>query len=318
MLNYKGIFSAKNSLPPFYEGGAHFKYIDLYEKLSKLQKINSPNEAMNQSSIENTMFDLQKKNYKNNNILNNINYKEDLLNKLITNKKNNNLCVIKKTIFKNDFIFNKTKSIINYKKIIYNNANKNNIINSKSIQNINKNEKKVEKNNNYHSNEKNNNEKKIIKFKIKKLKNGRNYKNNIFKIKNFKKINYSLPKIGNINFNKNISENNLDHKNSLSDLKDSAYIINNKYNINNICLNSNNLKENKELLINNSNKNNIYSYKHFFSLSNDENISYLKLKNNDLPVLPKLNKIKKTINHNVKLLNNYNNHNNSDLDESSI
>ena len=222
MLNYKGLYNRKNNLPLFYEGGAHFKYVDLYEKLSKLQNAISPNESMKESPIENKTFNLRKINYKANDLIN-INYKEDFLNKFITKNKNNNLFLIKKTNLKDDFNFNKTKSILNFKKINnifnYNNTNRHNIINCKSSQNLKKDKKIEEKNNNYYSNEKNNNEKKIIKIKIKKLKNLRRFKKDISKNRIFKKTGFSLPKIDSFTFIKNRRESKLLHKNNMNELK---------------------------------------------------------------------------------------------------
>jgi hypothetical protein len=46
--NYKGFFYNDNDEPKYYEGGAHFKYIDLYEKLENLVK----KEEENYKSIE--------------------------------------------------------------------------------------------------------------------------------------------------------------------------------------------------------------------------------------------------------------------------
>ena len=38
MNEYKGIYYGNSSKLHFYEGGAHFKYIDLYNKLENLYK----------------------------------------------------------------------------------------------------------------------------------------------------------------------------------------------------------------------------------------------------------------------------------------
>jgi len=43
MINYTGLYDGKNKQVEFYEGGAHFKYSDLYESITELQKIISPN-----------------------------------------------------------------------------------------------------------------------------------------------------------------------------------------------------------------------------------------------------------------------------------
>ena len=59
--NYKGFFYNDNDEPKYFEGGAHFKYIDLYEKLENLVK----KEVENYISIE----DKNEKNIKINNRL---------------------------------------------------------------------------------------------------------------------------------------------------------------------------------------------------------------------------------------------------------
>ena len=303
MINYKGIFYEKNSyIHKFYEGGAHFKYIDLYKRLYDIQKIISPSDAINDSLYENKKLEFEKNNYKNNIIKIN-NYKEDYPKNLSQNKNkdnNNNIFVIKKKILKNDFIFNKTKSIINYNKI--KNIIRNNI-NSQSIDNRKKNEKNNFEKSTFYSKEKNNIDETLIKLKLKKLENIKRYKVNIFfKNKKFKKANYSLPKIDSISYKKDSKENKKINNNNLSDIIDNAFILNNRYNLNNICLSSNNLKEKKNILINYSNKN-YNNFNSYNSLSNEENVSNLISK-------------REQINHDINHLNNYNNLKNSYIKES--
>ena len=50
MENYKGMFYEKNSTIPNFEGGAHFKYLELFEALKKLkEKQESPNHDITKS-----------------------------------------------------------------------------------------------------------------------------------------------------------------------------------------------------------------------------------------------------------------------------
>ncbi len=47
MINYKGIFYNKEKEKKFYEGGEHFKYLDLVNELIKLIKENYKNKNFN-------------------------------------------------------------------------------------------------------------------------------------------------------------------------------------------------------------------------------------------------------------------------------
>ena len=42
MEEYKGIYHGDTNEQKYYEGGAHFKYLDLYKKLEKLYQIQKP------------------------------------------------------------------------------------------------------------------------------------------------------------------------------------------------------------------------------------------------------------------------------------
>ena len=147
MFNYKGIFNEEdnNIKLNFYEGGAHFKYKDLYQKLSELQRKVSPNRLDN----DNFMMQLKTKKYKNNalKITNNKNEKNAF--KFLQNKKNN-IFLYKNNFIKNEFPFRKIQRSINSNLIqsfLYNkDAEKNNnkeVFNNEGEKEINtKNEKK--------------------------------------------------------------------------------------------------------------------------------------------------------------------------------
>ena len=52
--DYKGVFYAKNeSEQMYFEGGAHFRYIDLFNILKKIQKKNSLSQGKNNSNNNN-------------------------------------------------------------------------------------------------------------------------------------------------------------------------------------------------------------------------------------------------------------------------
>ena len=237
MFNYKGIFyEGNNNKISFYEGGAHFKYNDLYKKLSELQNMISLNNDENGNNIEfnEKIYKINKLNIKKNNL--------DYTLKSLKNKINNNIFVIKKNILKNEFQFNKIRNNLNYnikKKLIFqqnNNENKEDI---------------TKKEINYN----NNNDKQIIKLKLNKLQNLKLYKRNNKKI-NFKKTNYSLPKIDSIYYRYLSGENKENNKNNLRDIEGNTNFINNKNSINYLSLDSNNLEEKKDIFTNISNKGN--------------------------------------------------------------
>ena len=271
MLNYKGIFyEGNNNKTKFYEGGAHFKYNDLYNKLSELQNMISPNKVENENYIE-----LKGKKYK----INNLSIKKNNLDnsfKSLHSKINNNIFSIKKNILKNELKFNKIKNIIN------------NNINNKIIINEENNEKKediIKEENNYFFDNNNNNDKQIIKLKLKKLQNLKLYKRNN-KYINFKKTNYSLPKIDSIYYRYLSGENKDNNKSNLSDITDNKSNINNKYNVNYLNINSNNLEEKKDILTNLSNKGNNININ--YNIMSEDNIHWLESKKNDIDSSNKL------------------------------
>ena len=300
MLNYKGIFyEGNNNKTKFYEGGAHFKYNDLYNKLSELQNMISPNKVENENNI-----DLKGKKYK----INNLSIKKNNLDnsfKSLNNKINNKIFCIKNNILKNEFQFNKIRNIINNnisKKIIFNEEN---------------NEKKEDiiKDENNYIFDNNNNDKQIIKLKLKKLQNLKLYKRNKKDI-NFKKTNYSLPKIDSIYYRYLSGENKDNNKNNLSDIADNKSNINNinnKYNANYLNINSNNLEEKTNLSnkINNINNN--------YNIMSEDNIHSLDSKNNDLNISNKLIDEKFINNNNsplsikIKKINSFNDFKNTKL-----
>ena len=286
MINYKGLFDDKNNKVEFYEGGAHFKYSDLYERITELQKIISPNRLKVESSnsdkdkIERVEI---KKISKKFNIKkpNKINLDELLQN----NNNKNNVFMINKNLFLNK----KKTDDININNILNNNK-ENNDDNDKS-NNIKINIK-----------EKNFKDELIIKFKLKKLSNLKKLRSNrIKKHFNFKKnkSNSFLPKVNSIYF-KNLSKdsNNENKNNNFSDVIDNGNTSNiNKNNFSNLCLSSNNLMENKELSNSNSNykkDNTIFNIKHFFIKDKKH---CFESRNCDLPYFNKFS-VDKTNNHN--------------------
>ena len=266
MINYKGLYNGKNKKVEFYEGGAHFKYSDLYERVNELQKIISPNRLKVESSnldkdnIERVEIKKISKKY---NIKkpNKINLDELLQ----SNNKNNIFMIKKNKLNKNIFLNKKKADDININNILNNDKKNNDDIDE--INNININIK-----------EKNFKDELIIKLKLKKLSNLKKLKSSrIKKFFNFKKNkqNSSLPKINSFYF-KNLSKdiNDENKNNNFSDIIDNGNARNmNKDNFSNLCLSSNNLMENKELSNSNSNsnykkENNIFDIKHFFIKEN--------------------------------------------------
>ena len=293
MINYKGLYNGKNKKVEFYEGGAHFKYSDLYERVNELQKIISPNRLKVESSnldkdnIERVEIKKISKKY---NIKkpNKIN-----LDELLQSDNKNNIFMIKKNkLSKNIFLNKKKADDININNILNNDKKNNDDIDE--INNININIK-----------EKNFKDELIIKLKLKKLSNLKKLKSSrIKKFFNFKKNkqNSSLPKINSFYF-KNLSKdiNDENKNNNFSDIIDNGNTSNiNKNNFSNLCLSSNNLMENKELSNSNSNSNykkdnNIFDIKHFFMKENKKH--FFESRNYDLPFANKFS-IDKTINHN--------------------
>ena len=283
MFNYKGIFYEENNniKSNYYEGGAHFKYKDLYQKLSELQRKVSPNR------LDNDIFKIQlkTKKYKSNALKITNNKNENNAFKFLHNKKNN--IFLYKNIFpKNEFQFSKIQRSIN----------------SNPIQSFLFN-KDVEKNNNKEDfnneeNNKNNKDKQIIKFKLQKLENLKLYKRNN-KNYNFKNINYSLPKI-NLNYCKNLSvESKEINKNNLSDIIDISNGINlnnNKYSINNLNLSSGNIEKQNNILFKlSNNEKNVYNLKSEENIPSIQNYSYKLNKENNInknsPIFERIKKI---------------------------
>ncbi len=295
MINYKGLYDGKNKIFEFYEGGAHFKYSDWYERLTELQKIIFPNRIKVESSnsdkdiIEKVEIKkISKKfNIKKPNKIN--------LNELLqSNNNKNNIFMIKKNKLNKNLFLNKKKTDDMNINNILNNYKKNNDDNDESS------------NINININEKNFKDELIIKLKLKKLSNLKKLKSNrIKKYFNFKKnkSNSSLPKINSFYF-KNLSKdiNNENKNNNFSDIIDNENTRNkNKNNFSNLCLSSNNLMENKELSNSNSNsnykkENNNFDLKHFF-IKEDKN-HFFESRNYDLPSFNKFS-VDKTINHNI-------------------
>ena len=301
MINYKGLYDGKNKKVEFYEGGAHFKYSDLYERITELQKIISPNrlkvESPNSDKDKIERVEIKKISKKFNiKKPNKIN-----LDELLQNGNKNNIFMIKKNKLNKNLSLNKKKvDDININNILNNNK-KNNDDNDES-NNININIK-----------EKNFKDELIIKLKLKKLSNLKNLKSSkIKKYFDFKKnkSNSSLQKINSFYFN-NLSKDiyNENKNNNFNDIIDNGNTINiNKNNFSNLCLSSNNLIENKELSISNSNsnykkENNIFDIKHFFIKEDKKH--FFESRNYNLPLVNKFS-FDKTINQN-------NNNSNSSL-----
>ena len=119
MNEYKGIYYKDNDDQHFYEGGAHFKYIELYKRLEKLYKLqnNLKKKLTNSLKININLSE----NYNNNNKNRIFNY-NNLQRNLILNKK------------EKKFFSLSLSSNINHKTI---SINKNNNINN-NINNIKK------------------------------------------------------------------------------------------------------------------------------------------------------------------------------------
>ena len=299
MFNYKGIFNEKDNIKSnFYEGGAHFKYKDLYKRLFELQKIISPNRLDN----GHLKIELKNKNYKNID-LNKKNYKENDSFKCLENK-NDNIFALRNIFLKNEFKLNRIK-----------NSSNNNIIQSFDFGEgkskiIKKEDIKNEENNN-------NKESQMIKYKLQKLENLKLYKRNNKDI-NFKSSNCSLPKINTNYFHNYLKENKKVNKNNLSDIikNPNNNIINKKYFSNNLSLSSNNVEKHNKILINLSN-----SEKNIYNIKSEENLPSLIRKNKEINYSNKLNE-EKINNSNspiyikIKNIKSYNNYKNSKIKES--
>jgi hypothetical protein len=98
MQNYKGIFFNKEKEKKFYEGGAHFKYLDLVKVLNNLLKEEKNNNSITNKSINSNLTSkyiyakseskndkntLIKKKQINSNLLTLNNYKDNIMNKNI-------------------------------------------------------------------------------------------------------------------------------------------------------------------------------------------------------------------------------------------
>lgn len=317
MINYKGIFYEEdnhntNNKRNFYEGGAHFKYMSLYKKLSELQRVLSPSRIIIEEPNENKIIKLKRKKFKNNTYVIK-NYKQNSLDKLLESNKN---VVIKKEILRNnDFCFNKIQSSIN------DNFNSmNNYIKKKNIENIKIKDNNCKEDNNY---SKDNNTKKepLIKLKLKKLENIRLYKGNyITKNIHIKNNNYSLPKIDSIYLKHLSGDNNENNKNNFSDITENTnnnHKRNNNlvYKIKNISLSSNNLD------VLNNQKINKSIYKNKSKVNEQKNLNQ-ESRNYILQVINKFN-IENNINNNnspmfdkIQNINSYNNYINKNIKES--
>lgn len=279
MLNYKGLYNGKNKNVEFYEGGAHFKYSKLYDRLTELEQIATSNILKNENSnsdkdkIEKKEIKIMPKKF-------NIKKSKKVnLDELLDSNNKNNIFMIKKKKLSNNLFLNKKKADdININSIL-NNYKKNNDNNDES-NNININLKDI-----------NFKEELIVKLKLKKLSNLKKLKGSrIKKHFNFKKnkSNSSLPKINSIHF-KNVSKdiNNENKNNNFSDIIDNGNISNiNKNNFSNLCFSSNNIMENNDLSNSNSNsnykkENNIFDIKHF--LIKEDKKHFLESRNYDLP-----------------------------------
>jgi hypothetical protein len=121
MNEYKGIYYKDNDDQHFYEGGAHFKYIELYKRLEKLYKLqnNLKKKLTNSLKININLSE----NYNNNNKNRIFNY-NNLQRNLILNKK------------EKKFFSLSLSSVINHKTISINKINNiNNIYNIKKQKN---------------------------------------------------------------------------------------------------------------------------------------------------------------------------------------
>ena len=297
MINYKGLYDGKNKKLEFYEGGAHFKYSDLYERITELQKIISPNRLKVESSnLDKDKDKIERVEIKK--ISKKINIKKpnkinlDELLQINNNNKNNIFMIKKNKLNKNLFLNKKKTDDININNILINYKKNNDDNDESNTININIKEKNFK-------------DELIIKIKLKKLSNLKKLKSNrIKKNFNFKKnkSNSSLPKINSF-YIKNLSKdiNNENKNNNFSDIIDNGNASNiNKDNFSNLCLSSNNLMENKELSNSNSNsnykkKNNIFDIKHF--LIKEDKKHFFESRNYDLPCVNKFS-ADKTINNN--------------------
>ena len=270
MFNYKGIYYEENNniKSNYYEGGAHFKYKDLYQKLSELQRKVSSNR------LDNDYFKIQLKTkiYKSNALKITNNKNENNSFKFLKNKKNN-IFLYKNNFQKNEFQFSKIQRSIN------SNLIQSFLYNKDAEKNNNKEDFNNEENN------KNNKDKQIIKFKLQKLENLKLYKRNN-KHYNFKNKNYSLPKI-NLNYCKNLSvESKEINKNNLSDIIDISNGINlnyNKYSKNNLNLSSDNIEKQNNILFKfSNNEKNVYNLKSEENIPSIKNYSYKLNKENNI------------------------------------
>ena len=166
MENYKGIFYKKEKEKKYYEGGAHFKYLDLVNALIILQKNNDDNLTINNSMDDNIKKgkiistknnyiksegnhyhnNIQKKKEINSNSITINNCKNIIINnktKTISTDKNNRKQMIQRMRFFESF---KGNSKIPFNKLNLNNDKYNSINSIRSI--LSKNKSKINKTNN--------------------------------------------------------------------------------------------------------------------------------------------------------------------------
>ena len=336
MFEYKGMFYDDNSKTKnnFYEGGAHFKYLSLYAKLSELQRVLSPRRIVKDEDIKDyKVIKIRRQKVENNSSImkNHERKKVDMLSESKDKKR-----IIKK-ILKNNSM-NKDEKI-NKKK------NESNIFdNFINDLNVIKNNRKI-KFNDVLIKDKDNSEKtfyskgkynhkndQIINLRLKKLEKFKLFKgNNISKNITIKNNNNSLPKIDSIylkHFSGDSSDNN---KNLFSDILEKVNFNNKRNsnkilsNIKNMNLSSNNQEENKSHIILNKtiNKNKINNnlFKNI-SLIYDDKINNSETRNYNLPIFNKIYHKHDSIIHNnspifkIKKINSYNNVSNKNIKES--
>ena len=165
MINYKGIFYHKEKEKHFYEGGAHFKYSDLVNRINQLIKEKNQFESSEDSSITSNKI--------NRNELSKLNSQEKKINSNLltinTQKNNNNIMLMNsKNILNTEQSLEANKKNKLFKLLDYNvkvSPFKNKINNNKQLycyNSIDKNNKKSLKNSalNDNLNESNDNDKK--------------------------------------------------------------------------------------------------------------------------------------------------------------
>ena len=266
MINYKGIFYHKEKEKHFYEGGAHFKYSDLVNRINQLIKEKNQFESSEDSSITSNKI--------NRNELSKLNSQEKKINSNLltinTQKNNNNIMLMNsKNIVNTEQSLEANKKNKLFKLLDYNvkvSPFKNKINNNKQLycyNSIDKNNKKSLKNSalNDNLNESNDNDKKS------------KYKNNLPPIQS----SYFKNAISNKNIYEKNNETN-DNSNNKINLKQIP-----KFNINKVKV----MKENFLL----KNKNKILSPLHNININSNRK----NMLGDDFPDINKNLKIFETI-----------------------